>query len=367
MGFFLRSRFVTHTLVFIGLCCASFATFTYAWQFSRSWPNPSTFAKTIKVFAMVFHALFAFQSLLTWHSLRLTSKSLSFGLWATFGLASLVFDSWWFGLMVSRKGFEAVCGEDGGDCARKSITIASCVYFGAYGVYRLFVLLVVFHFDVHFNETIAPTLAASSASPSPSLFSFAPAPPSMSMAQWAAVPSPSPSPSVAGTQPAAARLHSLAKALRPAWPSRRDWAQLARWGPAAAPRSEGARRGGGGGGGGEGGVPLIAVSLHDDDDDDDHERTRAHGRDEDEAERGVLFDADLGERSSKGGTGRRDSSELSSSSSSEEEEDDDDEPQAAYERRRAERRLGSSRGSPAPSAEVGAAELEKQRGRYAAV
>lgn len=57
---------------------------------------------------MVSHALFACQSLLTWHSLRLTSKSLSFGLWATFGFASIVADSWWFGLMVSRKGFESL-------------------------------------------------------------------------------------------------------------------------------------------------------------------------------------------------------------------------------------------------------------------
>ncbi|GAA5937546.1 hypothetical protein JCM3775_001266 [Rhodotorula graminis] len=358
MGFFLRSRFVTHVLVLVGMVCASFGTFIYAWQFRgpSPWHNPSTFTKAIKILAMVCHALFAAQSLLTWHSLRLTSKSLSFGLWATFGFASIVADSWWFGLMVSRLGFDSLCGDDGGDCVRKSVTIASCVFFGAFGVYRLFVILVVWHFDVHFNETfnnVAPS-AMAAAAPTP----YAP---SMSMAQWAAGPSPAASMS-APAGAAGHSLHSLAKALRPTWPSRRDWAQLARWTPVDDGKGdEHDRR--------ERGVPLIAVSLHDPDRDGGGGDGGRYAEPDDD-ERGVLFDADLGgERSSRSADAKEraragdDSSDLSSSSE-EHSSDDEGEAQAAYEARRAARR--SARSSPAPGA-GGASGSEAERGRYAQV
>ncbi|GAA5840300.1 hypothetical protein JCM9279_002339 [Rhodotorula babjevae] len=370
MGFFLRSRFVTHVLVLIGMVCASFATFVYAWQFRgpSPWHNPSTFTKVIKILAMVTHALFACQSLLTWHWLRLTSKSLSFGLWATFGFASLVADSWWFGLMISRQGFESLCGDAGGDCVRKSVTIASCVFFGAYGVYRLFVILVVWHFDVHFNETfsnVAPPAMMPAAAPT----AYAP---SMSMAQWAAVPSPAASMSA----PAAAghKLHSLAKAMRPTWPSRRDWAQLARWSPVENGDGDELERR-------ERGVPLIAVSLHDADYDGERyaeggagagagagasRPSRRSSLEGDDDERGVLFDADLGERSTdrkpRAARSGDDSSDLSSSSE-EHSSEDEGAAQAAYERRRAARR--SARSSPALGA--GPAQSEGERGRYAQV
>ncbi|KAL7337075.1 hypothetical protein BJY59DRAFT_705185 [Rhodotorula toruloides] len=105
MGWFLRSRLVTHLSVLVGFLFATLSTFYYAWSISRSWPSPTNFTKVIRVFAMIFHALFAAQSVLTWHSLFVASRSISSGLWITFGIASIVFDSWWFTLMASRHGF----------------------------------------------------------------------------------------------------------------------------------------------------------------------------------------------------------------------------------------------------------------------
>ncbi|BGP48212.1 hypothetical protein JCM10450v2_004084 [Rhodotorula kratochvilovae] len=341
MGFFLRSRFVTHTLVFIGMLCASFATFIYAWQFSRDWPNPNNFAKVVKVFAMTTHGLFALQSLLTWHSLRVTSTSLSFGLWATFGLASLVFDAWWFALMSAQEGagFSAVCGEvkDGSaDCARRGVTIASCVYFGFYGLYRLFVLIVVFAFDAHFNETVLPTLASSTtAAPTAGTYTL----PGMTFA---------PSPAAAAAQHPVTVARSLAKALRPRWEGRARYAELARWAPAG--REWAKVREEEGKGEERRGVPLIAVSLHE-------ERPHTHDEEEEEeGERGVLFDA----HAAGAGAQRlpRDKGDESSdlTSSSDEEDEDDAAAQAAYERRRAARRAGKGKSADG-----------EERGRYAAV
>ncbi|BGP16209.1 hypothetical protein JCM10213v2_004207 [Rhodosporidiobolus nylandii] len=106
MPLFLHSRLVTWLSVLLVAACASLSTFYYSWTCSRAWPSPTNVTK-------VFAALFALQSLLTCHSLRQSSKSLSFGLWSIFGIASIVFDCWWFALMVSRGGFEAVCGRHG--------------------------------------------------------------------------------------------------------------------------------------------------------------------------------------------------------------------------------------------------------------
>lgn len=89
---------------------------------------------------MASHALFSFTSILTWHSIRISSRSIMFGTWASFAFASIVFDSWWFGLMVSRKGFDSV-GASAPN--RKGVTVAFCVYSGLYAIYRLIVLLFV--------------------------------------------------------------------------------------------------------------------------------------------------------------------------------------------------------------------------------
>lgn len=70
-------------------------------------------------------------------SIRISSQSIMFGTWTTCGFASIVFDSWWFGLMVSRKGFDLL------EPSRKGISVAFCVYSGFYAVYRLIVMLFV--------------------------------------------------------------------------------------------------------------------------------------------------------------------------------------------------------------------------------
>lgn len=198
MPWFLHSRLVTHVCVLVLVALAGsvslppprvracgcvlcrlklkecsgtayrLATFYYAWSFSRKWPNPTTTTGVIKGFAMTFHALFGFCSLLTsvplcsfplgswkplrveqhapiltgsstrsWHPIRISSQSLMFGTWTTFGFAGIVFDSWWFGLMVSRKGFDLL------ESSRKGVTVAFCVYSGFYAVYRLVVMLFV--------------------------------------------------------------------------------------------------------------------------------------------------------------------------------------------------------------------------------
>ncbi|GAA5991263.1 hypothetical protein JCM11641_000404, partial [Rhodosporidiobolus odoratus] len=167
MGLFLRGRITTYLSVFVIALLATFATFFYAWNFSRKWPNATTFTKVIKIFAMIFAALFAAQSILTTHSLRTSSKSLSFGAWSIFGVGSIVMDMWWFALMVSRRGFDAVCGGDKlstQNCSRKNITIAYCVFMFFYAIIRLIVMLFVFHFDVKFNEVL-PVATAPAAAP----------------------------------------------------------------------------------------------------------------------------------------------------------------------------------------------------------
>lgn len=113
------------------------ATFFYAWTFSRHWPGPTTTTGIIKGFAMSFHALFAACSLVTWHSIRTASSSTLFGPWTMCGMASIVFDSWWFGLMVSRHGFKLL------DPVRRGTTIAFCVFWIAFALYRILVMLFV--------------------------------------------------------------------------------------------------------------------------------------------------------------------------------------------------------------------------------
>lgn len=86
---------------------------------------------------MSFHALFAACSLVTWHSIRTASSSTLFGPWTMCGMASIVFDSWWFGLMVSRQGFKLL------EPVRRGTTIAFCVFWIAFAYYRLLVMLFV--------------------------------------------------------------------------------------------------------------------------------------------------------------------------------------------------------------------------------
>ncbi|GAA5983688.1 hypothetical protein JCM10908_000381 [Rhodotorula pacifica] len=195
MGWFLHSRLVTHVCVLLVVFFAGLATFYYAWTFSRKWPAPTTTTGVIKGFAMTFHALFGFCSLLTWHSIRISSQSIMFGTWTTFGFASIVFDSWWFGLMVSRKGFDAF-----GSASRKGTTVAFCVYSGFYAVYRLMVMLFVFHFDVRYNEGLAATMGTSTMAPPPTVTTVA-APPVIQIAGPAA------QPTYAAAAPAAAAHH----------------------------------------------------------------------------------------------------------------------------------------------------------------
>ncbi|GAA5971502.1 hypothetical protein JCM21900_001678 [Sporobolomyces salmonicolor] len=118
------------------------------------------------VFAMVFAGLHSFQAFLTAHSLRLKSKSLSFGL----------------------------CGssnDSSSSCSRKDITIAFTVFMFAYSLVSLIVMLIVFHFDAHWNDLPAGTTAASATTTTSGLFP---------------------------TATTALRAHSLAKKLLPSRP-----------------------------------------------------------------------------------------------------------------------------------------------------
>ncbi|GAA6006878.1 hypothetical protein JCM10207_009124 [Rhodosporidiobolus poonsookiae] len=336
MGLFLRGRVVTWVSVLLVALCAGFSTFFYAWNFSRKWPNPSTMTKIVKVFAMIFAALFSLQSFMTVHSLRLNSRSLSFGLWAMFGMASLVLDMWWFALMVSRSGFDAVCGgttetatnstdtslriretsffvhnlyvrdnsttttDDStpdyasASCSRKNITICFVTFMFAYSLLRLIVMLFVFHFDVKYNEALPTTTPAAA--------------PAMTAAPAAAP---------------ATVARSLAKRLGA--PFSRF---TSRRGAAAHER----------------GLPLISVSYADaqaEVDENGHDKHLQPGE-ADEDESSVLFDADPPSAPSHHGghkavpTGDEDAG--LSSSSSEESDDSDEEEQKEYERRRRERK-----------------------------
>ncbi|GAA5820462.1 hypothetical protein JCM11251_005635 [Rhodosporidiobolus azoricus] len=301
MGLFLRGRIITWLSVLVAAICATFATFFYAWNFSRKWPNPTNFTKVIKIFAMIFHSLFALQSLFTAHSLHQNSRSLSFGLWSVAGLASIVFDMWWFAMMVSRKGFDAVCGGDDGSasCARKNITLAFIVFIFFYSLLRLLVLLFVFHFDVKYNETL-PTAAPASAPAS------ATAPAMTSVAR------------------------SLAKRLgAPAFGVGRR-----QWGTGGRVLGTGKRE--------TRGVPLINVSMHD-------ESAGQPALAKDDAS--IYFDADLllnreelsrreRHRHQQVPTNEEDAFDARSSSEESEltDEEDADDAQMEYERRRRERK-----------------------------
>ncbi|GAA5900185.1 hypothetical protein JCM5296_001482 [Sporobolomyces johnsonii] len=301
MGVFLRGRIVTWVSTLVVALFAAVVTFFYAWSFSRDWPNPTTMVKVLKgshlsptpllcgadeflwtVFAMVFAALYSFQGFLTVHSLRLKSKSLSFGLWSVFGLGSIVTNMWWFALMVSRGGFDALCGSSSSSCSRKNITIAFTVFMFAYGLVSLIVMLIVFHFDAHWNELPAGTTAAPSTTTTSGLFPKA---------------------------TTATTAQSLAKKLLP---SRLGFSFSSSKRNGAASRR---------------GVPLISVSRHDSLDDDAMLPT--HRQD---TEDGVLFDAKHRHEALK-------TDEFAASSSeSEDSEHDTDDDQLEYEKRRRERK-----------------------------
>ncbi|POY71931.1 hypothetical protein BMF94_5039 [Rhodotorula taiwanensis] len=366
MGWFLHSKFVTHLCVLVVALLAGFATFFYAWSFSRHWPSPTIATGVIKGFAMTSHALFSFTSILTWHSIRISSRSIMFGTWASFAFASLVFDSWWFGLMVARKGFDTV-GASAPN--RKGVTIAFCVFSGFYAVYRLLVLLFVFHFDVRYNEGLAATMGTATAGPAqPQVIQIAGPPPSCPPPhQLPQHPSP-----YMFSPPTVATFHSLAKKLSIRRSrSERQFARLEQ-------REEEALRRNGesepigtkvaalvrqasrrwwtrsGGGGRQNDVPLIHVSLHE----EDVEARRGRGRkdgsfDEDDEDDGsVLFDAtsiggaasslgsyDMVNTSHESVPGRKlDKGKGRAVSSESEEEDSEDEAQRAYEERRRQRR-----------------------------
>ncbi|GAA5920544.1 hypothetical protein JCM1841_005716 [Sporobolomyces salmonicolor] len=304
MGVSLRGRIVTWVSTLVVALLAAVVTFYYAWSFSRDWPNPTTMVKVLKgshlsptpplcgadgflrtVFAMVFAGLHSFQAFLTAHSLRLKSKSRSFGLWSVFGLGSIVSNMWWFALMISRGGFDALCGssnDSSSSCSRKDITIAFTVFMFAYSLVSLIVMLIVFHFDAHWNELPAGTTAAPATTTTSGLFP---------------------------TAATAVRAQSLAKKLLP---SRPDFSFLSskRHGTAS-PR----------------GVPLINVSRHDPLDDDSMLPT--HHQDKED---GVLFDAKHRHKALK-------TDEFAASSSeSEDSEHETDDDQLEYERRRRERK-----------------------------
>ncbi|GAA5875962.1 hypothetical protein JCM8547_000665 [Rhodosporidiobolus lusitaniae] len=307
MGVFLRGRIVTSLAVLVVALCGGLAVYFYAWNFSRKWPNPTNFTKIIKVFAMIFHALFSLQSFLTAHSLHQASRSLSFGTWAIFGIGSMVFDFWWFALWINRDGAHAVCGGETSSCSRKNITISFFVFMFIYAFVRLIVLLMVFHFDVKMNEAL-PT-----ATPAP-----APAP-AMTVAPTAAAP--------------VTYARSLAKKVF----NRRVWV-------AGAGTGVGSTRWGG-----RKDVPLIAVSMHD----SDEARRRAHGHgrtDSRGSSSSVLFDRDESEhKHSRVPTHDTDAFDDQSSSSEESEESlisdgEEEEQQREYERRRRERKGRMRRG-----------------------
>ncbi|GAA6016736.1 hypothetical protein JCM11491_000225 [Sporobolomyces phaffii] len=297
MPLLLRGRIVTWCSVLLLCPFAGVATFFFAWNLSRRWPNPDLVSKIFKIAAMILNALFAVKCLFMVHSLRLKSKALSFALFCTLGVAATISNCCWFAFMLSRRGFDSLCENDAKACQRKVLTITFSAFIIIYAILTVIVMLCVFYFDAHWNY----------------------GPPN---------PSPATPPQPYTQVPTTA--HSLRKYL----PSS---SRFTSWSPITFGR---------GGGSSEKGhhVPLINIT-HDYGDDDVETTRSAAGR---KGENVVLFDSagpgidGRGESDAKGArTAQEQNAPVKDddfAASSSESDESDEEAQLEYERRRRERK-----------------------------
>ncbi|GAA5894197.1 flavin-containing monooxygenase [Sporobolomyces salmoneus] len=110
---------------------------------------------------MILNALFSVKCLFMVHSLRLKSKALSFALFCALGIAATIANCCWFAFMITRRGFDKLCGDNEKACQRKVLSITFSAFIVICAILTFLVMLVVFYFDAHWNYAPpAPTPAA---------------------------------------------------------------------------------------------------------------------------------------------------------------------------------------------------------------
>ncbi|ORY81782.1 hypothetical protein BCR35DRAFT_352284 [Leucosporidium creatinivorum] len=165
MGLFLHGKWITAGVVFLGFALGIFMFSYYIWILAHHVKFPTVLTEVVAVFSMLFWFAWALQSLATCHSIHQKSKQLSFGRWSIMGLVSISFDLLYFGMMVNYSGFTSgnICSSNtkrdestsSSMCSHRAAAIGLAVAIFISAIFRLFGLLVVWHWDVRWNQTPA--------------------------------------------------------------------------------------------------------------------------------------------------------------------------------------------------------------------
>ncbi|KAM0745783.1 hypothetical protein T439DRAFT_337654 [Meredithblackwellia eburnea MCA 4105] len=111
------------------------STAFYIFTLRNDWKDPTAWVRITKIIAMVVNLLSALLAVSTAHGCSL--------------------DLLYFGLLVNHKGFDKVCEGDKGtksNCARKHALIGFSVYVFVAVVVRLYGFLVLWHYDIKWNQ-----------------------------------------------------------------------------------------------------------------------------------------------------------------------------------------------------------------------
>ncbi|KAM0747768.1 hypothetical protein T439DRAFT_382865 [Meredithblackwellia eburnea MCA 4105] len=152
------------------------STAFYIYTLRNDWKDPTTWVRITKILAMVVNMLSALLAVSTAHAVNLKSKKIGFGLFSGFAVAGCTFDLLYFGLLVDHKGFISVC-EGTTNCVRKHALIGFSVYVFVAVIVRLYAFLVLWHYDIKWNQAGTSPTPPAAAGTTPAAGSATPATP----------------------------------------------------------------------------------------------------------------------------------------------------------------------------------------------
>ncbi|KAI5481927.1 hypothetical protein MNV49_000204 [Pseudohyphozyma bogoriensis] len=159
MGLFLKGRLITMVHVVLAFIVSSLVAAYYIVMFARKFKDPDGVTKAVKAIGMVLELFFCIAALAAIHALHLKTAKTGFGLFSLFGVTSVGVNMIYFGLLVSHRGFEGSCEAASYPCTRSRLLIAFSMALFISSLVNLFVLMVLWHYEIK-NSTTAPKPAA---------------------------------------------------------------------------------------------------------------------------------------------------------------------------------------------------------------
>ncbi|KAM0791213.1 hypothetical protein ACM66B_005694 [Microbotryomycetes sp. NB124-2] len=170
MGLFLKGKVTTAGMTLLAgllsICMFAFYITLFSQRFDMTGPA----GRVLSGFATTFHLLQAIQTVFTTHNVMIGHKKMSFGRWFFLTLTATVFDLVFFFTFLKHSGFRKNCLDYEDkiiDCPRLSALVGLSMAIFFLPLFRIFVALMLWHFDVKNNQSAATSSGGSSNSATP--------------------------------------------------------------------------------------------------------------------------------------------------------------------------------------------------------